>query len=111
MTAAACKNVTMSQQPHYIKEWRKERGLSQEQLAERIGIERSYVTKIENGSRRYDQPFLEAAAVVLNVTPADLVMRPPSDPEGLWSIYDQLTPDQRQTLVEMGRVLQRTGTK
>jgi transcriptional regulator with XRE-family HTH domain len=67
----------MARQPHYIKEWRKHRGLTQEQLAERIGIARSYLTKIERGSRRYDQPFLEAAADALRCEPGDLIMRDP----------------------------------
>ena len=39
------------------REWRKYRDLTQERLADRIGITRSYLTKIERGDRRYDQPF------------------------------------------------------
>ena len=85
----------MAKKPHYIREWRKHRQLTQEQLAERIGIARSYLTKIERGTRRYDQPFLEAAAEQLRCEPCDLIMRDPSDPEGIWSIWDQLKPSQR----------------
>jgi transcriptional regulator with XRE-family HTH domain len=85
----------MARKPHYIREWRKHRQLTQEQLAERIGIARSYLTKIERGTRRYDQPFLEAAAEQLRCEPCDLIMRDPSDPEGIWSIWDQLKPSQR----------------
>lgn len=94
---------------HFIKEWRKKRGLTQVQVAERIGIARSYLSQIESGLRRYDQPFLEAAAEVLRCSPADLIMRNPADPDGLWSIYDQLTPPQRQQAVQLLRVL--TGDK
>jgi transcriptional regulator with XRE-family HTH domain len=85
----------MAAQRQHFKAWRKHRGLTQEQLAERIGIARSYLTKIERGDRRYDQPFLEAAAEALRCTPADLIMRDPTDPEGLWSIYDKLSPPER----------------
>jgi transcriptional regulator with XRE-family HTH domain len=49
----------------FIRHWRKHRGLTQEQLAERVGIARSYLTKIERGDRRYDQPFMEAAALAV----------------------------------------------
>lgn len=100
----------MAKQPHYIKEWRKFRGYTQEQLAERIGIARSYLTKIEKGSRRYDQPFLEAAAQALRCEPADLIVRDPSDPEGLWSIWDQLTGAERVQAVEVIKAIKRTGT-
>lgn len=95
---------------HFIKEWRKHRGLNQEQLAERIGITKSYLSKIESGARRYDQPFLEAAASVLNVEIPDLLIRDPSDPAGLWSIYDQLSPQERVQVVEIAKTLKRTGT-
>lgn len=95
-------------QRHFIKEWRKHRGLNQEQLAERIGINRAYLSKIEGGKRRYDQPFLEAAAVVLGCETADLIIRSPLDPEGIWSIWDELEQPQRVQLVEMGKLLKRT---
>jgi transcriptional regulator with XRE-family HTH domain len=96
---------------HFIREWRKHRGLTQEQLAERIGITKSYLSKIEGGKKRYDQPFLEAAAVALRCDPADLIIRDPVDPEGIWSIWDQLQPTQRQQVVEIARTLKRTGTE
>ena len=95
---------------HFIKEWRKHRGLTQDQLAERIGMDRAYLSKIESGKRRYDQPFLEAAAVVLQCAPADLIMRDPTDPDGLWSVYDQLKPVERVQLVEIAKTIKRTGT-
>ena len=100
----------MAQQPHYIKEWRKYRGLTQEQLAERIGIARSYLTKIERGTRRYDQPFLEAAAEALRCEPGDIITRDPTEPEGIWSIWDTLNPLQRQQAVAVIRAIRATGT-
>ncbi len=105
-----CQYVPMAQQPHYIKAWRKYRGLTQEQLAERIGIARSYLTKIERGTRRYDQPFLEAAAEALRCGPGDIITRDPSEPEGIWSIWDTLSPHQRQQAVAVIRAIRATGT-
>lgn len=99
-----CQYVRMAYAPqslkgHHLKAWRKYRGLTQEQLAERIGIARSYLTKIERGDRRYDQHFLEAAAEALRCSPADLMVRDPTDPEGLWSVYDSLTVPERIRVV------------
>lgn len=101
----------MAGRAHYIKEWRKARGLTQEQLAERIGLDRTYYSKIESGKRRYDQPFLEAAATVLQCSPADLIMRDPSDPDGIWSVWDTLKPVEKAQVVEIARTLKRTGTE
>lgn len=100
----------MATKPHYIKEWRKFRGQTQEQFAERVGVTKSYVSKIESGKRRYDQPFLEAAAVVLQCAPADLIIRDPSDPDGIWSVWGELSAPQRTQVVEMAKVIKRTGT-
>jgi transcriptional regulator with XRE-family HTH domain len=98
---------------HHLKAWRKYRGLTQVQLAERIGIARSYLTKIERGDRRYDQHFLEAAAEALRCSLADLIMRDPTDPEGLWSIYDGLTAPQRVQAVAILKALKgdKTGSE
>ena len=109
--AHLCDLIAMAKQPHYIKQWRKHRGLTQDQLAERIGIDKGYLSKIENGKRRYDQPFLEAAAVALQCSPADLIMRDPSDPAGIWSVWDTLTGPQQVQVVEIAKTLKRTGTE
>jgi len=101
--------VPMEKHRHFIKEWRVHKRLTQEQFAERVGISRAYLSKIESGKRRYDQPFLEAAADILSCEPADLIMRNPTDPAGLWSIYDQLTETQRVQLVAIGETLRKTG--
>lgn len=106
-----CATLRGMESRHYIKQWRKHRGLSQEKLGERIGVSKSYVSKIETGERRYDQPFLEAAAVVLGCEPADLIVRDPTDPEGIWSIWDQLAPVERVQVVEIARTIKRTGTE
>jgi len=95
-------------QQHYIRRWREAKGLSQEQFAEAVGRERSYVSRIENGARKYDQPFLEAAASVLGCSVVDLLGRDPNDSQGLWAVYDELTPVQRAQLAEIGRTIIRT---
>jgi transcriptional regulator with XRE-family HTH domain len=91
-----------------IRRWREFRGLSQEALASAIGRERSYLSRIERGERPYDQEMLESLARALGCEPADLLVRDPTDPQGLWSVYDQLTPAQRRQLVEIARTFVRT---
>lgn len=101
----------MAKQRQFIKSWRKHRGLTQEQLADRVGVDRSYVNKIENGKKRYDQPFLEAAAQALGCEPADLIMRDPTDAAAIWTIWDQIPPTQRaQAAKVLEAFTKKTGT-
>ena len=95
---------------HFIRQWRKHRGLTQEQLAERIGIARSYLTKIERGDRRYDQPFLEHTADALRCEPADLIMRDPTATENIWSIWETLSPTERLQAFAVIQAIKSTGT-
>ena len=95
----------MASQRQHIKAWRKYRGLTQEQLAERIGISRTYLTKIERGDRKWDQPFLEAAADALRCDPADILTRDPTDPTGIWSVWERLTPPERVRAVAVLRAM------
>lgn len=65
---------------HFIKEWRTIHAkLTQEVAAERSGLDRTLISKVENGVRMYDEGFLEAAAKVYRCTPADLIGRHPQD--------------------------------
>lgn len=100
----------MARQRHYIKEWRKFRGLNQEQLAERVGVSRPQVTKWEKSTRQPNLAELEAVAEVLRCEVPDLLMRDPSDPEGIWTIWDTLAPPERRQVVEIAKTIKRTGT-
>lgn len=94
----------------FIKQWRKHRGLTQDQLAERTGVSKPYISQIERGDRQWSQDLLETFAEVLRTDAASLITRDPTEPEGLWTIWDQLDPPKRRELVELAKVVQRTGT-
>ena len=69
----------------YIAEWREARGLTQEQLAERISMSRSTLSKMETSDSPYTQRSLEAIAVALRCKPHELLMPVVGD--------DQRTPE------------------
>ena len=52
-----------------IKEFRKIRGLTQKQLAHKIGISRSFLCEIENGKYDIRLSLLLKISVVLDVNP------------------------------------------
>lgn len=105
-------NADMAKKPasrHFIRAWRKDRGLTLEQLAERIGMTHQNLGKIERGLVPYNQVLLELLADALRCEPADLIMRDPSQKNTLWTIYETLSPTQRQQLTEIGETLKKTG--
>jgi transcriptional regulator with XRE-family HTH domain len=95
---------------HYIAHWREFRNLTQEQLASRLGMSAAQLSRIENLKQPYTQDFLEAAAEALNTDPASLIMRDPTDEDAIWSIWDQAKPGERRQIMDIVRVITKTGT-
>lgn len=75
---------------HFIREWRKHRGYTQEKLAEMVGVTDGALSQLERGDTNYTQPMLEALAQALSCEPADLIIRNPLDQSSMWSILDAL---------------------
>lgn len=99
----------------YIRAWRKFRNLTLERLVERLVDTAGEMTvgnlsQIERGNQPYSQPQLEALAEALQTDVASLLMRDPTDSEALWSIWDQAKQGQRQQIVEMSKIILKTGT-
>ena len=63
---------------HFVKEWRKIRGMTQESLAERINSTAGAISQLENGLINYTQPTLESIALALDVSTSELLSPPPS---------------------------------
>lgn len=74
----------------FLREWRKHRHLTQDQLAARLETSKSWISELENGKRRWNQDVLELLADALNCDPADLIMRDPTAPDPIWSIWDRI---------------------
>jgi DNA-binding XRE family transcriptional regulator len=81
--------------PLHLRGWRKFRELSQAELGERIGVSDATISRIEKGEQNWDQEFLKAAAEVLRCDPVDLLMRDPSQPGAVWSIWAHAKPADR----------------
>ena len=55
-----------------IKSLRLEKGLSQEQLAHKANLDRTYIPSIEKGERNVSITVIEKLAIALSVTVKDL---------------------------------------
>ena len=96
---------------HFIREWRQHRGLTQEQLAALLDTTRANISRVENLKQGYTQDFLEACAIALSTDVASLLMRDPTDPEGMWSVWDQAKPGERRQIIAIAKTLVRTGAR
>lgn len=94
--------------PTFIKAWRIHRGLSQEKLAERIGMSKGNISQLENGHIPYGQETLEKIALALNCAPSDLLERHPDESEPLWAIIKRLAPADRKRLMNLAEALERS---
>jgi transcriptional regulator with XRE-family HTH domain len=91
----------MPQQRFFLREWRQHRQLTQERLADRLGISKQHISDMERGRRQYNQAMLEAAAEALACEPADLIMRDPTAPQAIWTIWDQIPPEDREQALKV----------
>jgi transcriptional regulator with XRE-family HTH domain len=95
----------------FIREWRKYRELTLEQLADRLEMTASHFSMLERGQRGYTQETLEAIAGALRTDAASLLMRNPMDDEAIWSIWDDAKTADRQKIVAIARTITgKTGT-
>lgn len=102
---------------HFILEWRVFRNLTQDQLSERLreaqglNITRASLSRIERGVQPYSEAILEALAAELTAgDKASLLVRDPTDPEGIWTIWDAAKPGERRVIVELAKTIVKTGT-
>ena len=106
-TRVTSRLKTPQRRRHFVKEWRKHRGLTQAQLAERIDVAVSTISQLETYKQGYSQATLEALAWALQCEPADLLVRDPSKEDALWSIYDDLDAPAKQQILEIAKTFKR----
>src|SRR3954447_22860064 len=93
------------QRRHFIKEWRKFRGLTQEALAEKADMSPTNLSQLENNKQRYSAEGLERLAEALQCEPAQLLMVDPTKDDAMWSIWDRAKPSERQQIIAVAKAL------
>lgn len=89
----------------YIRAWREFRDKTQAQCGEFVGISESQFNRIENGKSPYNQAFLELTAEYLETDVASLLMRDPSQPDAMWSLWDRASIGERKDIERLVRVI------
>lgn len=115
------QNVGMANRPqpapkpqrrrHFVKQWRKHKGLTQEQLAERIGVTPGSISQLELGRINYTQQMLEKLAEEFGCRPGDILNVDPTVDKAMWSIWETLDVPARNQIADIAATFQRkTGT-
>jgi transcriptional regulator with XRE-family HTH domain len=96
---------------HFMRQWREFRELSQQRVADRVGMSRENYGRIENGKIPYDQDILEMAADALNCSTADLLERDPIIEDAIYKLQKLLreaTPMKRAQVLAVAETLLKT---
>ena len=72
-----------------LRALRRARGLSQEELAHRAGIDRTYISALERNVYNASIDVVDRLAEVLGVDVAELLKRPSADPKRSTSELDE----------------------
>jgi transcriptional regulator with XRE-family HTH domain len=89
----------------FIREWRKYRGHTLEELAEIMGVSAGALSNVETMKSGYTQGMLEELAKALACTEADLLGRDPNQAPGLNMVLDKATEAQRKQIENMAQIL------
>lgn len=85
-------------QTNRIRELRKAQKLTQQQLAEKVGISYTHLGRIENGERGLDMEYIPAFAEALGVKPYEILPKE-------WQ-PEEISPEEREIL----RMIRKTAT-
>lgn len=88
-----------------MREWRQHRGKKLVPVAEHLHMSHSQLSRIERGAQPYNQELLEALAELYMCDVVDLLIRDPTDPEGMWTIWERAKPGDRQRIVAIADAL------
>lgn len=99
--------------PHYLRHWREHKQMTLEAAGEAVGLSHAQLGRIERRLQKYNQELLEALAELYGTDPASLIVRDPTAPDAMWSLWDQAKAGQRQEIEQYADFVvnqRRTGT-
>lgn len=75
--------------PTFLKQWRDYRDLTQEKLAERVGVSTSAISQWESGQLGFRAASLAKLAEVLDCTLPELLAYDPTREESFWPLFQK----------------------
>jgi transcriptional regulator with XRE-family HTH domain len=71
------KRPDVKLEPTYLREWRKKSGLTLSQVADRIGLDPTAISRLERGTSPYDQLHLQQMSELYRCTIPELLYSDP----------------------------------
>lgn len=93
---------------HYLKEWRLAKGLTQQDLADRLDIAKGQISRWENNQRALTMDVQVALADALDIDPG-LIFHDPAQPSAD-ELLRNATPEQRRQAFTVIEALLRTAS-
>lgn len=97
--------MSRNKRPTYLRAWRQQANKTLVQVAEHLHMTHGNLSKIERGLVPYNQELLEALAELYGCDPVDLLIRDPSDPNGMWTLWEQALPGERRQIVAVAEAI------
>jgi transcriptional regulator with XRE-family HTH domain len=91
----------------YLQAWRESRGLTQQQLAERVETGKDQISRWESGKRGMSAGVIAALEEALQLEPGDL-FRDPQQPS-VDELLKNASPEERQRVFSVVQALLKTG--
>lgn len=91
--------------PTFIRQWRLYRGYSLDKLAQMVPMDKSNLSKVERGILPYNQEMLERLADALMTDVASLLIRDPTRPQAIWTIWEQASPGEKAQIESVAEAL------
>lgn len=88
-----------------FRQWRDHFQLTQDQVAQRAGLPKSTISKLENGKLEYTQGHLEALSHAYGIEPADLIGRLPGAPHELTLLVNKIPPENKEAAISVLKAL------
>ena len=91
----------------YLAEWRDSRGLTQQQLADRVATGKDQISRWESGKRGMSAGVIEALEEALQLEPGDL-FRDPAKPS-VDELLRDASPEERRRVFSVVQAMLKTG--
>jgi transcriptional regulator with XRE-family HTH domain len=98
---------TLCMARHFLRAWRKHRQKTLEQVADHLHMSHSQLSRIETFKQPYNQELLEALAELYMCDVVDLLIRDPSEPEAMWTIWQNAKEGERRQIRDVAEALTR----
>lgn len=98
--------------PHFLREWRTFRHLTQQQLADEIGTSKTVISEMERGNLQLSPKWLRKIAPVLRTQPGHILDHDPADLDSdIIDIWAHIAEEDKAQAARVLRTFLKTGTE